>query len=173
LIAGKARHGKDTVAQMLKDKLLGKSLIIAYADYVKYTAQKYLGWDGIKNEAGREILQLWGTDIVRTKKGKTDFWVDAVSNLIEVLDDEYDHFLIPDCRFPNEILNMKIKYGLDKVIALRIERANFTSELTLEQQNHKSEIGLDDFYFDYCINNDGSLDDLEIEVEKFIFWKVK
>lgn len=166
LISGKARHGKDSTAKILKNKLLGKTLIISYADYLKFICQKYLNWNGNKDEEGRNILQQFGTDIVRIKKNKKNFWVDAVCNLIEVLEDEFDYFIIPDCRFINEMDIPRLLFK--NVITLRVERLNYKSELTIDQQNHISETQLDNYRFDYIIRSENGLDKLEQEINKFI-----
>ena len=68
LISGKAQHGKDTLASAAKDYLEGKGrrvLILHYADYMKYIAKEYFGWNGKKDSVGRHLLQQLGTNIVR------------------------------------------------------------------------------------------------------------
>ena len=68
LITGRARSGKDTTANITK-KILEerkKSVLIAhYADLLKFICEKYVGWDGKKDEQGRALLQWLGTDVVR------------------------------------------------------------------------------------------------------------
>ena len=121
---------------------------------------------------GRTTLQRWGTDIIRAKDA--NFWVNVIMNLISVLEDEFDYFILTDCRFPNEILEFQKKYNFTNnknvAVSVRIERPDYKSELTLEQQQHPSETGLDNFEFDYYFQNVGSLEDLEVETEKLICW---
>ena len=74
-ISGKAQHGKDTTAEMLKKKLEElqyKVLIIHYADYVKYVCRQYFNWDGNKDEKGRTILQQVGTNLARARRETID-----------------------------------------------------------------------------------------------------
>jgi hypothetical protein len=80
--------------------------------------------------------------------------------------DRYDYFLIPDCRFLNEILCW-IPDGWD-MQSIKMIRKNFESDLTFEQKNHISETALDNYKFDYVIESENGLDKLEIEVDKFI-----
>lgn len=80
--------------------------------------------------------------------------------------DNWDYVIIPDCRFPNEITKM-IEAGFD-TIHLRIERTNFESPLTIEQQQHSSETALDDFKADYYIENSSTIENLEHNVELLI-----
>ena len=147
-VSGKARHGKDTFSNLLKDKLTQKGkrvLRIAYAEYMKYIATQYLGWDGRKNEAGRTLLQQLGTEKVRSKQ--PDFWVDNVIRLVNVLRSDFDYVIVSDCRYPNEIERWKDE-GYE-VIPVHVDRPGFESELTEEQKNHISETALDGHEFDF------------------------
>lgn len=167
LISGKAQHGKDSVAKMLKQKYeqQNKKVLIAhYGDLVKFVCEKYFNWDGKKDEAGRTLLQWIGTDIVRSVN--PNYWVDFVKGMLSMFKGEWDYVLIPDCRFKNE-MQWDEEWN---TITVRINRINFNSPLTLEQQNHPSETELDDYNFDYVIDCESGLDKLEFEVEKFIKW---
>jgi len=153
-ISGKAQHGKDTTAKLMKEYLedSGQSVLIAhYADLVKYVCKTFFDWDGQKDENGRHLLQYVGTDVVRTKR--PSFWVDFIIDILNLFGEKWDYVLIPDCRFPNEIDVMK-KNGFD-VTSVRIVRTDFTSPLTTEQQQHPSETALDSYSFDYTIYNGG------------------
>lgn len=159
-ISGKARHGKDTTANILHKQLTdtGYSVLIAhYGDLVKYVCKTFFDWNGKKDNKGRTLLQYVGTDKVR--KEYPCFWVDFVAKILSVFRNEWDYVLIPDCRFPNEIQVLEC-YGLN-VISLKIERDNFDSDLTAEQLNHISEIALDNFNFDFVVKNNGNIEDLE------------
>lgn len=166
-ISGKAQHGKDTTASFLKSMLEAdghKVLIAHYADLLKYICRQFFGWNGQKDEAGRHVLQYVGTDIIRKKK--PNFWVDFLTSMIELFPDEWDYILIPDCRFPNEIEQLK-NAGVD-MIHLRIVRENFKSPLSAEQQQHPSETALDHVEPDYYIKNSGSLQDLQETIAQWL-----
>ena len=166
-ISAKARNGKDTIAEMMKETLedSGKSVLIAhYADLVKYIAKTFFDWDGEKDERGREILQYIGTDVVRAKI--PDFWVNFIISILDLFGNNWDFVLIPDCRFKNECESL-IKHGFDTKI-IRVDRPNFVSPLTKEQQNHPSETSMDGYDFDYTIINDGDLNDLRKKVDKLM-----
>lgn len=47
---------------------------------------------------------------------------------------------------------------------LRVIRQNFISPLTEEQQRHPSETELDDYYADWFLFNDGTIDNLKTTV---------
>ena len=157
-ISGKARHGKDTLANYLEDgmQFWHKRVLIAhYADLVKYVCKTFFGWDGVKDERGRTLLQYVGTDRVRAVS--PDYWADFVVNILSMFKDEWDYVIIPDTRFPNEVELLK-HYGFD-VSLVRVVRPDFDSGLTEEQKQHPSETALDDYVYDYIVENT-SLGDL-------------
>lgn len=167
LISGKAQSGKDTVAKMMQEQLKSdcyNTLIAHYADLLKYICRTYFGWDGKKDEAGRQMLQYVGTDVIR-KKNPT-LWVNFVLQMLQYFEDNWEYVIIPDCRFPNELYTM-VESGFDTVY-IRVLRNNFVSPLTPEQQKHPSETALDDVEPDFYINNEGTLDDLKNTVTEWV-----
>lgn len=173
LISGKAQHGKDTSASMLKKMLEAdgfRVLIAHYGDLVKYICTQFFGWDGQKDTAGRRLLQYVGTDLVRARN--QNYWTDFLVGALKMFDGEWDYVLIPDCRFPNEIQCMK-DAGFHTT-HVRVVRPGFQSPLTPEQQAHPSETALDDVVADYYVSNDGDflqlhcrLADLVVELNGF------
>ncbi len=167
LISGKAQNGKDTVASMIREKLIADKhsvLVTHYADLLKWICTNYFGWDGKKDEKGRHLLQYVGTDVIR--KQNPSLWVDFVAMLLKYFNDNWEYVIIPDCRFPNEITKI-IEAGFD-AIHLRVERPNFESALTEEQLRHPSETALDDFGADIYIKNDSTLLELRQKVDDFV-----
>jgi hypothetical protein len=166
-LSAKAQHGKDLTASILKEKLEHqnkKVLIVHYADYLKFICREYFGWDGQKNEKGRTILQQIGTEKIRTRD--PDFHVGILTRMMKVFAKDYDYFLIPDTRFPNEI--EYLKNNKFNIITLNVLRLNFENNLTPEQRQHKSEIALDGYNFDYYLKSESGIEALEKEVDKFI-----
>ncbi|MBQ3543401.1 MAG: hypothetical protein IJA34_00175 [Lachnospiraceae bacterium] len=151
-ISGKARHGKDTAAAWLHSELEQKGykvLTTHYADLLKFICKNMFNWNGQKDDNGRQLLQYVGTDVVRKKK--PDYWVDFIIDFLNLFENEWNYVLIPDCRFPNEI--EKLRSSNIDVYTLRVERPNFDSGLTEEQLNHISETALDDYDFDFVLEN--------------------
>ena len=166
-ISGKAQHGKDTTASLIQECLEqhGKRVLVAhYADLLKYICKTFFGWDGNKDEKGRYILQYVGTDVVRKKT--PNYWVDFLADFLEIFDSEWDWVLIPDTRFPNEVDVMRERFG---AMHVRVVRSDFVSPLTTEQQNHPSEIALDEYIPDCYLMNQGSMCDLRETVNTFVF----
>lgn len=137
--------------------------------------------DGIglmmKKMTVREFLQKLGTEAMRDNL-HTNVWVNALfSDYKSIFYKESDDFAkrvsfedmiikrnnfeyhpswcITDMRFPNEYDAIKSKNG----IVIRINRPG------VPVNDHPSETALDNFKFDYIINNDGTLEDFKIKVE--------
>ena len=162
-LSGKAQNGKDTAAELLKEKLLSKGckvVITHYADLLKYICKNYFEWNGAKDLYGRTLLQLVGTDIVR--KQNPDFWVNFVIDIVKFFPTEWDYVIVPDTRFPNEIKRLKDE-GFP-VTYIKVIRDGFDNGLSEAQKNHLSETALDDLSPDFIIHNDGSLGLLEERV---------
>lgn len=156
LLSGKAQSGKDYIANIIKQQLEengNKVLVTHYADLLKYILKTFFNWDGKKDKKGRDLLQRVGTDVIRKKM--PDYWVNFISQMISFFPNEWNYILIPDTRFPNEIEVMQKNPDVN-VITIRINRVNFTPQLTLEQQQHPSETSLDEYDFDYYVSNDGT-----------------
>lgn len=116
-------------------------------------ATTYYGWDGEKDEKGRELLQKLGTDLGRTNN--PNVWVNCVKEIIKALQTEYDFVLIPDARFPNEMDWSDTPFF---TFTIRMNRQNedgtpYINHLTEEQKQHPSEIALDNYRFNYEIYN--------------------
>lgn len=161
-ISGKAQHGKDTTATILKSTLQyrgNKVLIFHYADLLKYLCRQYFDWNGEKDEAGRTLLQHVGTDVVRTQD--PDYWVDFAYKFFTLFKDEWDYVLIPDCRFPNEVKFMKDNFD---TIHVRIIRPNFDGPLSEEQKQHPSETALDNYPYDELITNNSNVLNLGVNI---------
>lgn len=163
-ISGKAQHGKDTVAKMLKgilERYGNRVLITHFGDLLKYICKSFFKWDGQKDVKGRSLLQDVGTNNIRSKQ--PDYWVNFIAQVLSFFPDEWDFVIIPDCRFPNEYEVLK-DHEIDTIL-LRVERPGFKSQLTEEQLNHPSETALDNYNYDYKIINNSTPFDLRKTLE--------
>lgn len=164
LFSGKAEAGKTVSSKIFKDlaqKEGKRAAVVPYGAYVKHTAKLLFDWNGSKDEEGRQLLQWWGTDVVRAQD--PDFWVKAVLDLATLAKDQLDYLIVDDARFPNEI-DIWEQNGFDHY-AIRVERPGHENALTSEQRKHLSETALDEFQgFDYGISAT-DLDELRKQVE--------
>lgn len=157
-------NGKDFIAKEIKSQLEqngNKVLITHFADLLKYICKSFFDWNGKKDDEGRTLLQYVGTDIIR--ENNPNYWVNFLIEILDMFKNEWDYVLIPDCRFPNEVDIFKEKDF--NVTSLKITRPNFKNNLTDEQNNHPSEISMDNYTFDYELTNDNNYRN---EVAKFL-----
>lgn len=168
-ISGKAQHGKTTVARYIKLSLEGRGkrvLIASYAGLVKYICEAFFGWDGKKDDAGRELLQKVGTDIVREQA--PDYWVNFIIDMLKFFGDNWDYVILDDCRFPNEITKLLAAgYG---VRYIKVIRDNFKSPLSSKAKEHISENALGTIVPDVEILNSGSLTNLREATNEVVRW---
>lgn len=157
LISGKARSGKDTLANFMLENITKdnkKGIIIKYADILKFICEKYFDWDGNKDDKGRTLLQYVGTNIIR--KNNADTWVNCVIELVKGFGDKFDYVLISDVRFPNEIQRWedeKFDYTTIRVYRINEDNTEFDNGLSIEQKNHSSETALDNYKMKFDIPN--------------------
>lgn len=158
VLTGKARSGKDTVAEFIR-KIIGSKLdvqVVGFADAVKEAAFR-TGWDGTKNTNGRSLLQFIG---MRQRQENQDFWVYKLSDRIRARDTLDKLWVVVDCRFLNEASWARFAGG--KLV--RILRPNFDNGLTDVQKQHPSETEMDSCVVDWTVFNEGSLEELEDKI---------
>tara|TARA_Y100001938_G_scaffold57757_1_gene80574 strand:+ start:9431 stop:10138 length:708 start_codon:yes stop_codon:yes gene_type:complete len=129
-------------------------------DEQKNQVQEHLLWENIPgattNEGpmtAREFMQFFGTDVCR--KMYEPIWVDSCIRKIQA--EQSELAIIADVRFPNEAKAIERAGGG----LLRLTR-------NIYDDDHSSEVALDDYPFTNCINNkDNSIDDLIVKVKEF------
>ena len=167
VICGKARHGKDTTALAIKKAYSDKKVInLSYGSYIKEFAKNISDWDGSEETKPRELLQHLGTEVIRNNIDK-DFFIKSLCNDIRVYSYYFDVITISDARFPDEVVTPKKLF--DDVITIKVVRDNFETSLSDEEQKHSTETALDGFNdYDYVIENNGSIDELNEKVKTIV-----
>lgn len=113
-----------------------------------------------KNEITRNLLQIVGSEIVRSVD--PDYWVNKTIENIK--NSEMWVVIISDCRFPSEIEAIEDNFP---TIKIRVSRSLDRSRPFNE---HHSEKALDDYkHWDMYIKNNGTLEQLEILIDDLIF----
>lgn len=177
-LSGYGGAGKDSVADILVDEFGFRRY--AWADTLRMAAaalNPIVAWtsdgqtplrynDAIAgvgyNEAKfkfpevRNILQRMGTEVGRQLIGD-NVWVDATLRRIEQECSPDDDIVITDTRFKNEAATVKER---SDAYVIRVNRPGVGPA-----GDHQSEIDLDDYPFDFTIDNGGSLEDLAWTVE--------
>lgn len=168
-ISGKMGVGKDYI---VNEFLLNKgipTLVLAYADFIKFDAIAKRGktYEQVmitKDEETRGVLQRLGTELGRQIYGEF-VWVNLVINTVRL---HYERsgikrFVFIDNRFPNEVDFIK-QFG--KIIRIKAPKRNHIKLLAESKGDitvyaklagHASETALDDMpdkNFDFVLNND-------------------
>jgi hypothetical protein len=169
-LSGKRGSGKDTVAKFMhnltpwaffEDRL--------FAGKLKEFAKQLTGESDVFSQAGKtkflpdwnmtvgELLQKLGTDAVRNGLHE-NAWVLACFAGMSA----DKHYIITDCRFPNEAEAIKARGG----VVWRIEGDPLGQQGDGTRNDaHPSETALDDYQgFDCVIRNEGTLDELRATV---------
>jgi len=158
-IHGIMGSGKSTFANLLSKKLEGTVTILPFAKSLKDFALA-LGWDGEKNEKGRRLLQLLGTDVGRQCISETiwiEKWVDAV------MECGSDFIIADDMRFENELDVVKEFEGYK----IKIDGRGYHQPTWMEKKfpflkkQHASEVQISDSKFDILVDNSGEVKHLD------------
>ena len=165
ILSGKARSGKDTIANKMIDYLSTKnlkSIKIAYASYLKMYAKNILNWDGNEDNKPREFLQQLGVELIKNNID-SKMLINRIIEDIKVYSYFYDVIIISDARFKEEIEDIKSNFS--NVTVIHVLGDN--NDLTEQQKNHSTETSLDDYNnFDYEIKN---TEDINKIVEENIY----
>lgn len=145
ILSGKAGSGKNYVADIISD-YYKNSIQISYAYYLKQYVKKISNWDGLEETKPRTLLQSLGIDLI--KKIDKELLIRRVMEDIKVYSYFFDVIIVTDARLKEEII---IPKNLFDCITIRINGKD--NDLTLEQKNHITETDLDNYKFDYIINN--------------------
>ena len=138
IIAGKARHGKDTTAEFIHKIYDDKKCInLSYGSYIKEYAKKISDWDGSEETKPRELLQQLGTDIIRNKIDE-NFFIKRLCDDLKVYSYFFDVIVITDARVEEEKVNLKRCFN--SVISINVERPGYVNELNENEQKHLTEV---------------------------------
>lgn len=165
LLSGKARSGKNEVSNIIKNYYKDKKCIsLSYSYYLKDYVKRISEWDGSEENKPRDLLQQVGIELIKNKID-SNLLVRRLIEDIKVFSYFYDVIIISDARLIDEV--EKVKEEFSNVTTIRIKR-NIDNNLTLEQKEHLTEVGLDNYNkFDYIIDNN-DYNSLENEVYKII-----
>lgn len=151
---GPIGSGKDEAATVAGEFGYDK---IGFADHLKATCQFLTGHDYTLRETkdsevfpgvtGRRVLEVIGTEAIRTLN--PNFWIDKVL--------EKKDIAICDVRFANEVEAIQKAGG----VVIKIIREN------CQRTGHESD-NWEELKSDFCIINDGTLEEFKQEVRDLI-----
>lgn len=163
-ISGKARVGKTTASELLKDEF--GFIEMSFADELKFYAEKYGGFTTeelhtTKTRESRRFLQALGT--VFREEVHPNYWVDKLRPRVVYAIRAKQDIVIPDVRMINEAEFIK-EYG---GFLIRIERESARIEYG---NTHSSETDLDNYDgFTFVVDNTGSIEDLHGLIREIVY----
>lgn len=161
-IAGPLGSGKSTLGNYLFERLSkihSDSLNLPFAKKVKDIAYS-MGWNGEKDEKGRRLLQLIGTEAGRQCISET-IWAEHWLGVVQLVNPRF--VVVDDLRFENEISFLE---QLDRVVIIKIKGRN---EIEVTSETHASEIGIDDKLVNEIYFNNRRLEHIEAFADHLIW----
>ena len=157
IINGKPRSGKDTFVEILSKIYTdytpeGSVVNISSVDKIKEAA-KILGWNGEKTGEARKFLSDLKALSTEFNDGPANYCYEQAEKLKD------NQLLFIHCREPEEIDKMKILDCFTVYVRRPMNDENPTNRSDAEVTNYK---------YDYIIDNNGSLEDLESTSKLFM-----
>lgn len=171
-ISGKAGAGKDTIADYLINRYGYKK--ISLADPIKrlvkdiFVLSDHVVYDRVAREQPlpqwggwtvRKLLQTIGTELFR-KNIDEEIWVKSL--IFRVNSDPDSNYVVPDCRFGNEL--SYLTNNCKNFISIKVVRDGCDGNVGIK--GHESEAY--DLKTDFVISNNGTFQDLYNAIEKII-----
>ena len=161
-ICGRAGVGKTTFARLLRHALICKGVItrhMAMAASIKRLAVKEFGWDGRKDERGRRLLQVLGTEAGRAYD--ENIWIRKLEQEIEDTQEDF-WVVVDDLRFDNEAVWVRDSGGT----VIRVV-GGLMAELEGKLAAHESEAGIrDELVDEEALNNERGFKELIEEADR-------
>jgi hypothetical protein len=174
-INGQYGSGKDTVAEIITKLSAVKFNIISFADKLKESCAIEMGLplEMFLTQEGKatlipalgitcgELLQKKG-DGVRETVNK-EYWIISRHSTL----DTNKNYINSSVRYPNEGDAIRGKGGI--VIRVNGDPKGYRSQPNPTRDlNHPSETSMNDYNFDFVIENDGTLEELEEKVKSIL-----
>ncbi len=169
LFSGKAGTGKTTSADYCLTAIARTELTAVKASFargVKQIAEQGFRWNRNKDDAGRTLLQMVG----RTgRMYNKDLW--ASKTIDEYIPDmpgyPFDLVFIDDWRYVNEVQYIE-NDGLYFPVTVRIDAPEREILKGHAGYSDSSETELDDFTFQYHVDNSGTFEQLHTQLDSIL-----
>lgn len=159
---GVARSGKDQFVKFCM-KYHKNSINWSTVDEVKNIAKDKFGWNGDKTDDSRKFLSEMKRIWTEYNNGPFLDMINKISNHQSTLNDNdrYDFLYFIHCREPHEIQKFIDEYKNNCITVLMLRDG-------IDVPNNNSDKNVDNFKYDYVIDNNDSLEDLEQKSIKFL-----
>lgn len=165
ILSGQAQSGKNETANIIKEYYENKNkktVILAYAKYLKDYAKEIINWDLKEETKPRELLQQLGVELIKNQIDE-NMLINRIKEDIKVYEYFFDVIIIADARFESEIEEIRNK----NTTVIKIEGKE--NNLTQDQKNHITETALNNYNnYDYIIENKKTKKELKEQIEKIM-----
>lgn len=155
--------GTDAIRDGLHENTWVNALMSEYKPtHILSKVDKYFGKDVLLRKTGRKYIYkpyFWKNENIIQDGYIDEQGEHSICHYSHEHDLVYPNWIITDTRFPNELQAIKDRDG----ICIRIDR-----EAVETGDTHESERAWRNWNFDYVIDNNGSIEDLITNVEKFL-----
>ena len=163
IINGYGTSGKDTFVKLFREHCFGDTYNYSTISTIEMIAKK-LGWNNIKDEKGRKLLSDLKDAWMEYNDGPFKETVSLVNSIKnhkkKFVKNNKNIFLFIHCREIDEIKKFKNHFGNEcKTLLIRNPR--------IQVPNIESEFNLENYNYDYIIDNDSSLVDLSKKAYNF------
>ena len=154
IINGTGGAGKDTFVSFCAE--VEKVLNISTVDKVKEAAAILVGWNGEKDEVSRKLL----VDLKQLSIAYNDAPTKYICGMAEKFKDSEDNLMFIHIREAEEIEKAK-KLLNAKTLLITNPRVQLIT-------SNNSDGKVNEYKYDYYIQNDGTLEDLKEKAKKFV-----
>lgn len=155
IINGSGGVGKDTFVEFCSEFTGVKN--ISSVDKVKEAARVLVGWNGEKNEKTRKLL----SDLKQLSVDYNNYPLVYIRNQTkEFMEDQSQTIMFIHIREGSEIEKTKNDVGAKTLL--------ITNNRVEKIATNKSDANVENFQYDYYIENNGTLDELREKAKKFV-----
>ena len=158
VINGMPRAGKDTFVSLCSKHV--KCINMSTVDYVKEIAAN-LGWDGVKDARGRKFLASLKDILTEYDDIPFKQIVNRVDAAIEENGPAERYAIFIHCREPKEIEKLRKELDATTIIVRR-------EEIEDVEQSNSADLNVFNYEYDLVIDNNSSLEWLEVEAINFV-----
>lgn len=154
IINGTGGAGKDTFVSFCAE--VKKVLNVSTVDKVKEAAKILVGWNGEKDEISRKLL----VDLKQLSIAYNDAPTKYICEMAEKFRNSDDNLMFVHIREADEIEKAKKLLGA-KTLLISNPRVQLIT-------SNNSDGKVNEYKYDYYIENDGTLDDLKEKAKEFV-----
>jgi hypothetical protein len=169
IVNGKPESGKDTFinkcCKYIDDNEIAHCKSVSSIDPVKKVL-KDLGWDGIKTNSARAMLSMLKEFWASNNNGPTGYLINNV--LTDKTSSNEDVVIFTHIREPKEIEKFRNAMKALEPLGIKVCTILVTRYEADKEYGNAADDNVLEYKYDYCIKNDGSLDDLKNHAVWFI-----